>query len=385
MEAAYGKRPNAIYSYTPFRANDSQIIEYYKGEVPYYLIDEQQVPFDAKKVDVIGTTCPCAGLSSLSPSASSTNPANDWMIKSAEWALSFAKPKVFWGENAPRFASKMGEPVRNKLIEIAKRNGYHFSVYKTKSILHGLSQVRDRSFYFFWREDVFDGVPVFEYFNREYERIEDTITNTEYLANDPMDVLVRDDKPSDNPFYKYVLDHMTGIDHFGFQNMIPKTINPYDYLENAGHTYDKVGEWMHKHGYEKETKRCERIFKKLASGGNIMRKTTEIPKDHIGAFVGHLPTCLTHPTDDRYLTIRECLNIMKMPKDFILQGGKRNLNMICQNVPVTTAKDMAIQIKKALDGELDQIHPDGGYLMQDNKKQTYELINATPASLDNWL
>ena len=61
---------------------------------------------------------------------------------------------------------------------------------------------------------------------------------------------------------------------------------------------------------------------------NIMRKTTEIAKDYIGAFVGHMPGCVTHPDEDRYLTIRECLHIMGMPSDFQLQGGKKNLNMI---------------------------------------------------------
>jgi len=35
---------------------------------------------------------------------------------------------------------------------------------------------------------------------------------------------------------------------------------------------------------------------------------------------------------------------MKLPGDFMLQGGLKNLNMICQNVPVTTAQDMAEQV-----------------------------------------
>ena len=85
---------------------------------------------------------------------------NEWMYKSAEYVLGEVQPKVFWGENAPRLASKMGEPVVRRLRKIGEEHGYTFSIFKTKSILHGLSQVRDRTFYFFWKGDQ---VPLFDY------------------------------------------------------------------------------------------------------------------------------------------------------------------------------------------------------------------------------
>ena len=103
-----------------------------------------------------------------------------------------------------------------------------------------------------------------------------------------------------------------------------------------------------------------------------MRKTTEIPRDYIGAFVGHMPTMLTHPVEDRYLTIRECLTIMKLPDDFILQGGLSNLNHICQNVPVTTAADMAESIKLFLEGRLESV--DSSFVIQDNKNKTESFV-----------
>ncbi|HIK66513.1 MAG TPA: hypothetical protein EYF95_00920 [Flavobacteriales bacterium] len=58
---------------------------------------------------------------------------------------------------------------------------------------------------------------------------------------------------------------------------------------------------------------------------------------------------------------------MKLPDDFILQGGLRNINHICQNVPVTTAADMAQSIKMFLDGRLDCV--DSDFVIQDNKNQ----------------
>lgn len=365
QELAFNSELEYILSYEAFSNNDNHYVKY-KPNVPYYLLDENNNKFAS--VDVIGTTCPCAGLSSLSPSSNSESTVNDWMINSAQFILGQVKPKVFWGENAPRLASKMGAPVVNKLRAIAEQNGYTMSIFKTKSILHGLSQVRDRTFYFFWKGDK---VPLFKYIKREHERIEDTIRNVGRDPKDPMDVLTNTNIPSQNPFYRFVLEEIEGgITHQDFFNKIEKTTNPMDHIENNKVSYLEVAKWMTSNGFEKQAERCKIIHDKLTAGGNIMRKLVEVPKDHIGAFVGHLPSQLTHPDEDRFLTIREALSIMKLPKDFILQGGKSNLNHICQNVPVTTAYDMAVSVKEYLNGELPFL--DTKFAIQDNKTQTVE-------------
>lgn len=375
MEKVFGKKPEYILSYSPFGANDSQYRDYHNDTIPYYRIDENEAPSSLKSVDVVGATCPCAGLSSLSPSSSTDNKANDWMVESAKYVLGKVKPKVFWGENAPRLASKMGEPIVEKLRVIAKENGYTMSLYKTKSKLHGLSQTRDRAFYFFWKGE---SIPYMDFYHRQHEKIEDTILNAYVSEDDPMNRLTNESTPSENPFYRYVLKEIEGgISHKEFSQKLEHTTNPLDYLENHGIEYNQVAEWMSKNGYDKQATRCMQIYEKLKAGGNIMRKTTEIPSNYIGAFVGHMPTCLTHPIEDRYLTIRECLEIMKMPKDFQLQGGRKNLNMICQNVPVTTAIDMAQIILKWLDGKTDTKISE--FAIFDNKKResTFEESKQT--------
>ncbi len=378
MENVFGKKPEYIMSYGAFQANDSQLLEHYNNRVPYHLLDN--FTGSLKEVDVVNAVCPCAGLSSLSPSSSTDNKANDWMVESAKYVLGTVKPKVFWGENAPRLASKMGAPIVEKLRCIAQLNGYTMSLYKTKSKLHGLSQTRDRAFYFFWKGD---RIPHMQFYHRPHEKIEDTIRNAFVSKDDPMNELTNKNKPSDNPFYKYVLEELEGgITHKQFQEKIERTINPLDYLENRGIKYDEVAEWMSANGFDKQANRCLEIHKKLESGGNIMRKTTEIPKDYIGAFVGHMPTCLTHPDEDRYLTVRECLGIMKMPKHFQLQGGRKNLNMICQNVPVTTAEDMAFNIKEWLNGNLDSREAD--FAVFDNKTKTSNYEEA-PQTIESFI
>lgn len=369
MQNVFGKRPEYILSYPGFEANDTHLLEYYNKEVPYHIIGNDGVP-DVPSVDVVNTVCPCAGLSSLSVTSSSDAAANDWMRTSARHVLGTLKPQVFWGENAPRLASKMGEPIVEDLRGIADEHGYSFTIYKTKSILHGLGQVRDRTFYFFWKGKK---VPVFEYIKREHEKIEDTIRSVENHASDPMNVVTNKNVPSEDPYYRYVLEEIEGgISHSAFQDKIEKSYDVKHYIEDSGVTYDRVSKWMSKNGFEKQAARCLEMYTKLKNGGNIMRRGVNIPKNYIGAFVGAYPLTLTHPDENRFLTIRECLSIMKLPKDFMLQGGLKNINHICQNVPVTTAQDMAEHVLKFVDGRLDNSMIDTNFLVQDNKTRTLD-------------
>ena len=381
MQNVFQKKPEYILSYAAFTPNDNHLVEYYKNEVPYHVLDDGR-NHSVRSVDVVNTVCPCAGLSSLNTSASSDASANDWMSTSANYVLGTVKPRVFWGENAPRLASKMGEPVVENLRQIGKKYGYTFSLYKTKSILHGLSQVRDRSFYFFWKGDK---VPRLNYYNRKHRKIEDTIRSAQNLPSDPMSALTNTKTPSDNPFYQYVLKEMCGgISHNEFQNSLTKTVNPMDYIENHNIKYSEVSNWLMKNNFEKEAAKAMMIHNKLEAGNNVMRRLVTIPKDFIGAFVGHLPFELTHPDIDRYLTIRECLTIMGLPDDFILQGGRKNLNHICQNVPVTTASDMADNILKYVSGFLDNQMVDTDFLVQNNKSQE-NFYEKKPLQLDQFM
>jgi site-specific DNA-cytosine methylase len=365
MQKVLKQKPEYILSYEGFEANDKHLLEHYKNKVPYHLIKDDQLP-NVESVDIINTVCPCAGLSSLSPSSSSESATNDWMRTSAEYILGTISPTVFWGENAPRLASKMGEPVVKDLREIGEKYGYTFSIFKTQSILHGLSQVRDRAFYFFWKGTK---VPVFEYINRKHQKIEDAIRAVGRDSTDPMDILANEATPTDNPYYKYALQKL-GMTHSEFQQYIDKTTNPMEWIYKND-TFAEAAKWMDKNGYEKEAAKSRRKEEKLNSGGNIMWHNIEIPKDYIGAFVGHRPTQLTHPDEDRFLTIRECLSLMGLPFDFILQGGRKNLNHICQNVPVTTAMDMAEEVVRFVEGRSDNRLVETDYLVQDNKNSTW--------------
>lgn len=384
-EKVFGHKPDYILSYSAFHDNETHLREYWKHEVPYYVLDAGgSHPYS---VDVVSSVCPCAGLSLFSTKYGEDNANNRWMIETAKYVLGEIKPQVFWGENAPTFTGKIGAPIRNQLIAIGRQNGYTMSMYKTKSLLHGVPQTRERTFYFFWKGNK---VPVFNWYDKKYAKIEDVILNTVNEDGDPMSATINSNKPTDNPLYRYILEEIHGgISHREHFDIIdiddPKTPNyldVYSLIESTDHDYARVGKWMSKRGYEREANRCFRMYDKLQSGGNIMRRGTILPKGYIGSFVGHYPVSLTHPHEDRYITYREALNIMGMPSDFKLLDPKRSYNHICQNVPVITAMDMATEVKAALNDE--RLWIDANLFIQHNTSQTSEVLEQETATLERF-
>ena len=385
-ELAHGVPPEYLLSYEAFGDNDKHIVNYYDfqgKDVPYYVLDKGDKP-PSTKIDVVSSVCPCAGLSQFSHGYGDHNENNKWLPQTTEYVLSTIKPEVLWGENAPGFAGKIGDTVRTNLYNIGRRYGYSMTVYRTRTLLHGGPQVRERSFYFFWKGDK---TPVLEYYNRPYARIEDVLKGVKSnFQHEPINKKI----PSkSDPYYRFILEHMYGgIDHktFSTEKMVALNVRSNDvlsFIENAGITYDEVGTWMQANGYEREVERCKYRKEKLEGGGNIMRRGTMVPLDHIGAFVGHYPLMLTHPIEDRYITYREAMTIMGLPNDFELLNPAKSVNHICQNVPVQTAKDMAWEVDQYLKGNRPTIA--STYTYQSNHSQTLQEWARAETTLEEFL
>ena len=378
---AFKTNPEFLLSYKPFISNDSHLINHLNNEIPYHLIDDNKPQL--KYVDVISACCPCAGLSQLSHGFGDHNENNKWMVTTTKYVLEDLKPSVLYGENAPGFAGKIGQTVREQLRAIAAKAGYTMSVYRTKSLFHGIPQIRERSFYFFWRGDK---TPIFNYYRRDRLSIEDTIRSAS--GNTQREVINKKTPSKDDPYYRYILEVIhKGVTHKEFCAMIePMKARGNDvlsYIELMGHSYTTVGEWMGKNGYEKEVQKCEYRVKKVAEGGNLMRRGTVIPKDYIGAFVGHYPMMLTHPDEDRYINYREAMTIMGMPQNFELLDQNKTTNHICQNVPVQTAADMATEVMASLNSEREWI--DSSYVFQYSHTQKHEVADTRTKTLIDFL
>jgi site-specific DNA-cytosine methylase len=364
-ERAFGCPPSAIYSYEPFYEHDRHLRVYYsikRGlKIPYYAVDDVK-PSDVDSFDrhdVVHSVCPCAGLSMLSQSYGTNNPNNEWLYKAAEFVLGALNPAVYYGENAPNLVGKIGTDVRNRLIDIGRAFGYSMSFYRTKALRHGVSQVRDRSYYFYWRSN---RVPVLMEFEQSHDKISDVILNQGSIGS--QQEVINKSKPSDDPFYAYFLDQVMGgithRDYYDYNQTAGANGNSRDVqtlIEKAEHDYLRVAAWMDLKGFDKQADKCRRTHEKLKTG-NIMKRGVTVPYDYIGAFVGHYPMMLTHPIEDRFITYREALAIMGMPSDFELQEPlNKNKNHICQNVCPRVAEDIANEVKFALMGVRRLVEP----------------------------
>lgn len=380
-EKSFGERPSYLMSYKPFYSNDRHLLNHYDNEVPYHVLDDGQKP--SNSVEVVSTVCPCAGLSQLSAGFGDHNENNKWMVTTTKYILEDLKPNVLYGENAPGFAGKIGQTVREQLRAIAAAAGYTMSVYRTKSLFHGIPQIRERAFYFFWRGDK---TPIFNYYRRNRLSIEDIIRSAS--GNTQREVINKKTPSKDDPYYRYILEVIhNGMSHKEFCSKIePMKARGNDvlsYIELMGHSYTTVGEWMGENGYDREVQKCEYRVKKVAAGKNLMRRGTVIPKDYIGAFVGHYPTMLTHPDEDRYINYREAMTIMGLPQNFELLDQNKTTNHICQNVPVQTAADIATEVIASLNNEREWI--DSSYVFQYNHTQKHKVADTRTKTLVDFL
>ena len=354
-ERAFGKPPDALISYEAFLPNEKHLRHWYDSrgvDVPYYVLDEGGVV--PGRFDVVSSTCPCCGLSTISPGYGDDNPNNKWLTTCAEYVLGTLRPEVYFGENAPGFAGKIGKTFREAVYRIARDNGYTMSIYRTKSLLHGQPQVRERSFYFAWRGD---RVPILDWYERAYPKIEDVIMGVK--SNFQTERINPRTPSRDDPIYRYILEVLhPGMTHAEFSRSQPivtnlKQMDVMSYVENAGVSQEQLAEWFRAQGLEREAVKSDKRAAKLAAGMGFMKRNTVIPRDHIGAFVAHYPTMLAHPVEDRYINFREALTIMGMPDDFELLDPYKSYNHICQNVPVQTASDMHAEVLAHLEGRRD--------------------------------
>ena len=77
--------------------------------------------------------------------------ANEWMYNLVHWLAETVEPKMFWLENAPTIATRMGESVCNRLQHIAAGHKYSMHVLKLNALQFGMLQRQPRSFVSFWQ------------------------------------------------------------------------------------------------------------------------------------------------------------------------------------------------------------------------------------------
>lgn len=372
MQALDGQMPEYVLSYTPFANNDKHYIAYLrsKGWKGDYVFLDEKTDYAPKHVNVVNAVCPCAGLSSLSTTSSADSKVNDWLYVSTRDVLERVKPDVFWGENAPRLYSKTGSSVVEKMFAIGREYGYSMTLYYTESRFHGLCQKRPRTFYFFTKGDK---APVFRYTRIPSENAEDVLSlNTP--KDDPMDLLVNVNDPSQNAWIAYCI-HATGSkDIKEFYTKIDASLNCVCAADNLySDSMLDVAQWMDDNGFDPRfSRRARHMHAKCEENKGYWGHGETIAKGVIPSLIGAMPGCLVNAQKNRFLTIRDCMRLMKMPDDFNLATDKplSEVNHICQNVPVTTAKHMMEFVIDYLNGNCELSN--GTLVRQSNKTQQWE-------------
>ena len=224
------------------------------------------------------------------------------------------QPLFFLAENVKGMLSKKHKEAVNQILKNFSEIGYNVKIYSTNASNYGIAQDRERIFYIGFRKDL--NVP----FTFPMEK--STKANLKDKIYDLKDNFVQPlEKNKHNPNC-IVANHEYFIDNF----------SPIFMSRNRVRNWD------------------ERAFTVQASGRQCQLhpqapKMQKIGKDKFKFVDGK-------ETQYRRLTIRECARLQEFPDDFIFYYKDLNVGykMVGNAVPVKLAYEIALEIKKALEG-----------------------------------
>lgn len=343
--AAIGRGPDVMMSYAPFAGND-QYIRRYLPKVPFHILDGPAGP-DAfinrwgKKLDIITSTCPCAGLSTFSSAKTGSDireSRNVWMKNTCDWVLRELEPKVYLGENAPNLFTEMGRSVSNFMIETAEKYDYGLTFFKTSTVYHGIPQRRPRTFYAFWKGGT---APVLRWFDRNHPPARDYLRPASEVPSETFGPVLIGDSGYAFLQARYGSEWRTGGG--------AETYDVMDTIMKGQMLREFVGTWD---GVQDNTFRtCKRRLEKI--DGNVFAAVPTFARDQESypSVIAKYANQLVHPTEERFLNYREMAWLMGMPLDFELPPVNQ-FNVVCQNVPVNTARDITLDPIEFCKGKL---------------------------------
>lgn len=297
-----------------------------------------------KDIDVVVSVPICSGLSVCTTASARGGDAirNDNMLNITKFVFNKIKPKVFIFENAPALFASSGDLVREKLNSMAEENNYSVTYVKTDSHLHENVQWRERTFAIFWKDT---NCP--------------QIKNVNHSIGTIVDYLSTIDKEAKYNTKEYEL--FKDFDNNGYIKYLRKKFGP-DYINqwpvDKSRTIAGLIEYYNDFDLAKSvmnSKECEfldHIIDKRSQGKNYMNNSPlYIGDSRVPVVFGRTLDKLIHPSGQRGYTVREFMKFMGLPDDYDYPDVMKHLNYIGQNVPVVTARDWCLQIRKYLEGK----------------------------------
>ena len=269
------------------------------------------------------------------------------------------RPRVLWGKNAP--ALYQGPE------ELVQEHGYSFSMVKTDSQLHGLPQLSPTVPILAWKSnpaplliDYLEQIPPWASLQDVF--VHEGVASERYL---PYSFMLQREGLTHRQFSA---KHGRGtvakfLEKAGLIEECIAWLQQYHPTETFSIQVDGRSTWFRTH-----IQVLEHMLRKLAKGLGYLDDSIKFMGDYFSAVISKNIAYAIHPTEDRFFNIRELLHLMGMPHDFELQDAKRNINHLCQNVPVNTAADWAGEVVRFCRGEAEMTPYT--FLRQDNTNQT---------------
>lgn len=302
--------------------------------------------------DLFYANNPCSGLSAVNRLASLHNPTNHYFYDVIH-AISRIKPKHFLMENAPRLTT-IGIPILHELYDTLKHD-YNILILNDYAGNHSVPMLRPRTVITGYRKDIYEnlGTPLFEPDKQKQLNVFDTIGD---LYNEPIDGSTK-------------LNHIENLDEYYkvFKPMFKDMKQGQTLVKCVMKDIDKYKDIYPKSFAHQIYRSHDRVLK----GEGIWDKSpTRLNEQK------HFPSLTSlcvfiHPTQDRFLTIREYARIMGYPDDFeFYEGGKLSyVQCMAQGVPVNFIKYILSQIDNVKQGKAKFIK--ANLLYQNNNYETY--------------
>ena len=361
------QKPDVILSQPAFASNDSHCLNYFDME----MVDYTKEVYD-KHLDFVVAVPPCSALSSLNCKSCADYESVNFLYDTSHYVLKNIKPTVLVGENAPGLSQPKGIPVKQKLMEIAEEFGYSFSMFFTTTSLHGIPQNRQRTFYFFTKNDK---APIHKYYHNIPMPLEDYLG---WIPKDAtyQDVYVQKEQLTDNFFWRFLREEL-GPDYRQIMHDRNRR-SVLSYCRRTDGAFEKLISFLEREkAPDKVLEKAKYAQQKFNAGGGLWDASPNIFINTINALQGRLFQAAVHPLQDRWYNVREYMHLMGLPHDFQLVN--ENYGQICQNVPVCTAADMVREATRIMAGNCDWSK--GSYSFTDNTRGLQTTATLDSSSL----
>jgi site-specific DNA-cytosine methylase len=315
----------------PFYGEEEwRTIEHYKKYIQEHNI---------KSTDILAAVPVCSALSRLNVNSSSNYLSANWIYEVIKFFLA-KQDHVMILENAPGLAHKEGKKVLRKIKEILHYNKcdnyYKVHLIATSTLYHRIPQHRTRCFLAIYKNEYFKMIK-----HKDYEKY---LGFSDYLSQFKKETELSKVPTGDGS--KYYRDMYDLIKQENLKEHILKdieekdqhctTIMPYLinlYKENKENIREKS---------EYFADSCDKKIKKLDAGLGYFDISIVIvnKKKYICALISKNCGAILHPSEDRFLNVKELAMLMGYPEDFKLDNPTKEVNVIFQSVPITTARDM---------------------------------------------